>query len=568
MVRPLVGILQQPSQWWKERGTVRSGARQRWVGLDIGSQSIKAAELEQVGSGLRLVKVLVQELLVSDDGQPIDRLGWLQSALKEFSTDELYVSLSGPNVAVRRIRLPLMSANELAEAAKWEVKEQLPFPVQEAVLDFIVIGEVWEKDIKKQDVLVAAASKVLVQESIALVERAGGRVAGIAPADFAAWRCVAALVPEAGKNPLAVIEIGGTKSSVTIAKDGHVRLVRELAVGSASMTQSLVGVMTSDKGEITIDRSRAEALKRRYGVLDETPEGETKDGVPLFHLASLMRPVLEHLLTELSRVLVFYRTQIDEAGISRVLVCGAGANLKQLQPFLASGLGVTVETFNPLIRITDRLQHLDPDYVSEAGPRLTVALGLAVDHGQTLNLLPSVHRPAVDSTQSSRVWWAAAKAIVAVAIIAYLGLQGFSIAVGWQTRQRQQLWQMLEPAYGQDMGAISTRIHLEQTVGDLERFIEQQPVWDGVFKDLIRVIPPSIELDELTVFYSDDEQLLPKIQLRGHVISRNDAGEGTVAKFMEQLGHSVFFDHIELASSEMHSSNTGETQFTIEGMLQ
>ena len=541
----------------------------RWVGLDLGTQSIKVVELERTASGVRLVKSLIQELPTAQAGQPVDRAGWLQSALKEFDADQVHVSVSGSEVAIRRVHMPLMAKHELLEAVKWQVKDQLPFPVQEAVFDCSIIGEVWDKDIKKQDVLVAAASRPFVRELIALVERSGARVASLVPAHLAAWRCAVQLVPEAMKGSVAVIEVGAADTKVTIGKDGQIRLVRDLAVGSASVTDALVGVVPSEKGEITIDPSKAEALKRRYGVLTDDAEGATEEGVPLFHLSFLMRPVLESLLTELSRVANFYKVQMEEAGVSRALLCGGGASLKQLQPFLSEGLGVTMEVLNPLIRIPDRAQPSDPTQVAEGGPRLAVAIGAALEHGQGLNLVPAETRRSGIPAISRRVWMKAAKAAGALALAAYLGLWFTAGLLQWQVRGRQKIWDRLKPAYTQAMDASLARRTLEGELAQLQQFIDQQPVWEGIFKELGELMPVSVQLSEMSAETGGRGNAHPmRIRLKGAVASGSSTGQGSMAKFMEALEESVFFSDVELASSEMHSSQSGETSFEIEGSLE
>ena len=345
----------------------------------------------------------MQELPLTEGDRPVDRIGWLQSVLREFNLRDVHVSIDGSQVVIRRVHMPLMSKAELPEAIKWQMKDQIPYPVQDAVFDFRVIRETWDKDIKKQDVLVAAGSASLAKELLTVVERAGGRVQSLTPTQCAAWRCATALMPDVGRGSVAIVEMGSTTTEVTIAKDGCLCLVRTIEVGSLSLTKALAGVVTCERGEVTIDLSRAESLKRRYGVLTETADGLTDDGVPLLHLASLMRPVLEHLATELGRLFNFYKVEMDEAGVLRVLLCGAGASLKQLQPFLAEALGVTVELLNPLLRIPNQAQRLEPESVAENGPRLVVAAGLAIDHGEGLSVLPTEVRqtPAAMSSKKS-----------------------------------------------------------------------------------------------------------------------------------------------------------------------
>jgi len=548
-----------------QRGPARQQP-QRWVGLDLGSQSIKLVELERAGaSGWRLVKCLVQDLPLTSG--PVDRLWWLQAAFKEVGMGEVHASVGGPQVTLRRLPMPPMPKRELPEALKWQLKDHVTFPIQDAVLDVRVIGEVWEKDIKKQDVLVAAAPRSLIQELMTLTEQAGCRLASLSPSPCAVWRCAASLLPGAGEGSVAVVEIGAAETQVTIAKEGQIRLVRNVVVGGAALTEALVGVIASEQGEIAIDPSKAEALKRRYGILDESAEGTTDEGVPLFHLSSLMRPVLEHLLTEISRVLDFYKIQMDEAGVSRVILCGGGANVRQLKAFLAEALGVPVEVFNPLVRIPDRVQALQAEQVAE-GTRLAEAIGLAMDHGQGLNLLPPearrTHQPWAPLTP--RHLTRAAQAVAAAALALWLGLQLTAAALQRQIRAQEAAWATLASAVQGETDTLTATTRLETLLERAAAFLNQQPVWDGVFKGLGDVMPSAIELDELAVA-SPAPEAPHQLYLKGRVIS-GSKGKGSIGELVQRMERSVFFAGMELVTTEMRAGEAETTSFELEGRLE
>ena len=542
---------------------------QRWVGLDLGSRSIKLAEVEQSPTGLRLLRALIQELPVSVEGQAVDRIGWLQSALKEVRADAVHVALGGPEVVVRRIHMPLMPERELREAVRWQIKDQLPFPIQEAVIDFRVMGQVWEKDIKKQDLLIAAAPAPYLRELIEVVERSGARVASLSPTPCALWSCVARLMPEAPQGSVVVIELGARMTHVLIVKDGAICVVRDLPLGSESMTEALVGTVPSEQGEVTVDFSKAEALKRQYGILLQTSEGTTKEGIPLFHLASLMRPVLEQLLTEISRFLDFYKVQLEQGGVSRVLLCGGGAGLKSLQTFLADGLGIPVEGFNPMLRIPDRAERLEPEQIAEGGPRLAVAIGAALEHGRSLDLLPVEVKRARRAVRSRHVWKAAAKGVAAAALILYLGLQMTAGLLQFQIHRQQRLWKQAEPAYRQGMLTASARVQLGATVEQAQQFLDEQPIWDGMLKELGELMPPALELDELTIAAEGEgASQTTRFHVAGQIAANAAAGGGGVAQFLEALERSPFFQDVTLVSSETRSRSTERSHFHVEGCLE
>ena len=556
---------------------------QRWVGLDLGSHAIKLAEVEQTATGYRLIKTLIQDLSWGPDAasgarpeshpaaapRPLDFAGWLQAALKEFAADELHVSLSGPEVALRRVHLPLMSRRELLEAARWQLKDQISFPVQEAVVDVQLLGEVWDKDIKKQDVLVAAASRAAVDGAVQLVEQAGGRVASVTPAPLALWRSVETFLPEARHGSVAVLEIGGTSTQITIAHQGRIRLVRDLGIGSATVTEALVGMVASEQGEVSIDLAKAEALKRRYGVVKETAEGTTDEGVPLFHLSALMRPVLEQLVTEVSRALDFYRVEMEEAGVGRILLCGGGSNVKQLRAFLADGLGVKVELWNPLPRIPDRVQALEPEQVTEHGPRLAVALGLALEHGQTMRLITP--RPRQRAAELPRLqlpagsWRMAAASVGGMLAAAFLWMLGTLGVLQLRLNAEQRRWRAVEPAHAAGQQAAQAVAAAEAALSQVEAFRAREPVWDGVLKELGRLMPSTVELTELAV--SADGAGDGRVHVKGRV-TLGGRPERVLGQLVDGLNQSAFFSSVELAGSEIHTTGTAGATYELDGRLE
>lgn len=541
---------------WRRAG----GKTGRRVGLDIGEASIKLAELLIDAGGARLTRRLVQELPVGDPGS-VDRVGWLQTALKEFDASALHVALAGPDVAIRRIDVPPMSARELREAVRWQVKDQVPFPVQDALLDFRVVGEVWEKDVRKQDVLVAAASRSTADAACELVQRAGGRVVSLTPSPLAACSAVSVLVPAAAQGTVAVMEIGASSTQMVIMKDGVVRAVRELANGGATMTDALVGVVALEHGERAIDRPLAESLKRRYGVLVENPEGSSEEGVPLFHVASLMRPSLESLLTEVARFLDFYKMQARDSSVQRLLLCGGGACLKGLSGFLRDGLGIPTEVFDPLGGLqaapTVNVETLEPE-----GPRLAVAIGLALSPAGVLDLSPPEIRRAKAVQlahrikERGRLWSAIAAAVVSAALV----------AIGWgldrAVASRQRVWDQIEPNYLQAMRVQAQAQTMEQAVTRLHGLQEREPVIDGLMKEIGRLVPASLELDALELSLGSEAGEY-RLQLRGRMAA---SSAGSLSSFVDEMGRSAFFDGAELATSEMRGSGE-DTRFEIEARL-
>ncbi len=547
---------------------VKATKAHRWIGLDIGSTSIKVVVVEQPPVGPpRFVRHLIHALPIAAEAQAVDRAGWLQSALNAIGAKEVHAVVGGPEVLLRRMSLPLMSAKERAEAVRWQLKDEVPFPIQQAIVDVQVLSEVWDKDVKKHDVLAVIASAEVVRGLMTLVECSGARVVSVSSSLLAMCRCAAQVVPEASTGSVAVIEVGASDTHVALMKDGRVRVTRDLPVGSAHLTESLVGVVNTDHGDVTIDHLAAETLKRHYGVLGDAAEGQTEEGVPLFHLSSLMRPVLEQLVTEVSRFFDFYTVQMNEAGISRVLLCGGGAMLRSLPAFLAEGLGVTVELFNPLIRLADRPVPLEPEQVAQDGPRLAAALGAAFEHGQGLSVLPKEIRQGRDAAVAHRVWRVGAYAVAGLVAAAAISLHAMAMTLTTRLRAREAVWAQAEPAYQRARAAIARSRQMEIASGQVEAFLNQQPVWAGVLKELGRLTPPTVQLEELALSREDTALAEYRFQVLASLVG-GASQDDSIAQWMEEMERSAFFARVRMVSAEMHSTAAGQTHVELEGTLE
>lgn len=544
-------------------------AAPKWIGLDLGSASIKLVEVEQHDGHVRVVNSLIQDLpAVEQASTGADRAGWLQAALKEFSSTRVHLAVGGSEAMIRRVRVPLMSRKELSQAVGWVVKDELPFPVQEAALDCQVVGEVWEKDIKKLDVLVAAVSLRAVREHLQLVQQAGATLASVVPAQIALWQGIHRCCPDRLAGSVAAVELGAEQTQIVIFKDAVPWVARTLPIGSRHLTQALVGVIASEQGEIQVDAARAEQLKRQYGIVPESADGVTEDGVPLGQLAALMRGVLETLLVELARFLDFYKMQMHEAGISGILLCGGGANLKRLRPFLEEGLGVPVELFDPL----RNLAAADPgDFLLEhsGDSRLALAFGAAAGHGQEVDCTPPEVVAQRSKERAVGLLRTGGRVLSLLVALLYGGLQATAWWAGHERRSAERAWEALRPDYEQAVALAAGTARMEAILRTVDGLSQQQPVWDGALKELSQLVPGNIELTEFTATrIGPPPSGEVELRLKGTVWPQRAGGNAGLSALLEAMEESVFFRDVRLNSSQVQSSPAGSAWFEMQCRLE
>src|SRR5215203_859159 len=125
------------------RDAVLFGRNKSIVGLDIGSSAVKAVELKASGKGYKVGAIAVEPVPADSivDGAIIDS-GAVTEAVrrifagKRFKSRDVAASLSGSAVIVKKITLPVMSQQELAESIYWEAEQYIPFDIQDVNLDY------------------------------------------------------------------------------------------------------------------------------------------------------------------------------------------------------------------------------------------------------------------------------------------------------------------------------------------------------------------------------------------------------------------------------------------------
>ncbi len=134
------------------------------VGLDVGSSSIKAVELKKGRNGIEVAHLGLEPLApdIVVDSMIVDS-GTVSSAISKLFTDNqiktknVATAVSGHSVIVKKISLPSMSDQELAETIQKEAAQHIPFDLADVNLDYQILSE--DVGNPQMDVLLVAVKK-------------------------------------------------------------------------------------------------------------------------------------------------------------------------------------------------------------------------------------------------------------------------------------------------------------------------------------------------------------------------------------------------------------------------
>jgi type IV pilus assembly protein PilM len=374
----------------------------RLVGLDVQAGSVAATEVSSNGhtavtrfGTMPLPPGVVREGEVADAEQ-------LTAVLKElFAHNKLAKSvrlgLASQRVAVRLLRLPAIDDHkELETAVRFQAQELVPMPLDQAVLDWQVVGHVSGGDGDRLlDVVVVAARREAVRSMVSALRGAGLRPTGV---DLSAFGMIRALAngarapvgpgtyvdaPAANEQGIAehlggdgstvvaaVAEAGpavlycdiGDITNVAVARRSACLFTRACPFGIEGIAQRL-----AERRQLTLEHARQWIV--HVGL--EAPV-ETIDGDP--EIVKAARDALaegaSRLIDELRLTLDYYAAQDGAVEVDGVVACGSGTTIPGLVERLQRDLAQRFEIGRPT-----ELAHLD----DATAARLTVSFGLGVE---------------------------------------------------------------------------------------------------------------------------------------------------------------------------------------------
>src|SRR5688500_8844342 len=117
------------------------------IGLDVGSNSVKAVQLKETGKGLHLISFGIEPLpaqtivdgAIMNQSAVVDAIRTLKNLLR-WKGREVATAVSGHSVIVKKLKMPEMTAAELEEHIPWEAEHHIPFPKEEVELDHQILG--------------------------------------------------------------------------------------------------------------------------------------------------------------------------------------------------------------------------------------------------------------------------------------------------------------------------------------------------------------------------------------------------------------------------------------------
>jgi type IV pilus assembly protein PilM len=338
------------------------------VGLDIGSSAVKLVELKERKAGefslQRLgVEPLSPEAIVDgsimDSSLVVDAIHKLNDHTKVKGT-QYATSLSGHSVIIKKIQLPAVSQEELAESIQWEAEQYIPFDINDVRLDYVVLTE-GEPGRDTMEVLLVAVKRDKVNDYVSVISQTGKTPALVDVDAFAVQNAYEVNYDLDPRKVVALINTGASVTNINILARGSTVFWRDISFGGNQFTEAL-------QREFNLSFDQAESLKR----------GQQVDRYTLSDARAVLDTVSNELAGEIRKTFDFFSATSSEGAVDELVVSGGCALTPNLLQVLRERFEVPTELMNPLRRIHFRDSDFDSQWLQSVGPMMAVAVGLGI----------------------------------------------------------------------------------------------------------------------------------------------------------------------------------------------
>jgi len=340
--------------------------KQTIVGLDVGSSSIKAVELHRGRNGIEVSHVALEPLAadIVVDSMIVDS-GTVSSAIsklfneKQIKSRSVATSVSGHSVIVKKISLPMMSDQELAETIQKEAAQQIPFDIAYLSIDYQILSE--DPTSPQMDVLLVAVKKDKILNYTNVLSMAGKAPAIVDIDAFALQNCYEYNYEPAAGSTVALLNLGASVMNINIVKGNIPLFTRDVSVGGHQYTDSL-------QKELDLSFEDAESLKlgNKIGTVSEDAK------------LPILQQVTEIIVLEIQKTFDFFRATAAGEHIEKIYLAGGSSKVSGLIESLRQEFSIPVEILNPFQKIAPPMETAGAELIEQNAGQLAVAVGLAL----------------------------------------------------------------------------------------------------------------------------------------------------------------------------------------------
>ena len=335
------------------------------IGIDLGATSVRAAILAHgTTAGRPSVSVHGIGHIDLPVGAVVNGVVCDQNAVtvalkrlwadNRFECRNVILGITNQQVVVRPLDMPQLPPEQIAKALPFKAREVVPLPLDQALIDWIPLGEADSNEMVAG--LLIATPRQPVLAAVQAIEKAGLQVARVDLSSFAALRAIA----DESCGVEAVVDIGAHMTNIVIHNHGVPKVVRAVTRGGQELTERIMDATG-------LEPERAEEAKRLQGLTASNR-----------NFIDIISDGLRPLLAEIRSSIHYFGATEGGATVQRVSLTGGGSALPGLAQLLGEHLSIQTDVVAPMQHIRNRLASKEIQKEDTELSATAVALGLAM----------------------------------------------------------------------------------------------------------------------------------------------------------------------------------------------
>jgi type IV pilus assembly protein PilM len=358
----------------------------RIISLNLGSQTIGLAEFQAHANGGLVLSGQRSREILTDAADESARNAQIERALREMMGElqlnggRVNYAVAAQSVFARFVKLPAVEEEKIERIIGFEAQQNVPFPIDEVVWDYQLVGGGAEEQI--QVVLVAIKADLLEAINSA-VESVGLHTAVVDVATMALYNAFRYNYADLTGCSL-LVDIGARTTNLLFIESGKI-FSRSVPIGGSSISSTIAKEFDEPIGA-------AEFRKKRDGFVSLGGAYAEPSDPDVARVSKIVRNTMTRLHAEIMRSISHYRAQQQGGQPDKVFLCGGTASTPYMREFFHEKLQTPVEFFNPLRNVAVA-QNVVASEVARSAHLLGELVGLALRSATTcpmeLNLRPA-----------------------------------------------------------------------------------------------------------------------------------------------------------------------------------
>lgn len=337
------------------------------IGLDIGTSTIKMAEVETRGKSATLTGFAMAATPpnsvsagdVIDTESLAEAVRYLANGLKT-KRSGICTALWGTSVIIKRISVPRMDEKLLEDQIRWEAEQYIPFDINEVNLEYKVLENVSDNP-EAMELLLIAARQESVLRYAEIVMNAGFECEILDVGGFALANCFELNYGVLKKQVVALLNVGASVTNLVIVESGEVVFCRDIPVGGVTYSMEL-------QKSLGISPDEAEVMKLSISRGEPAPD----------EAAGVLNVTHEMIAEEIQGSIDFFLNTTSSSEIAQCYLTGGCIKVAGLVEFLQKQIKIPCEIFDPFFNVNYNKNAFSPSYISEIKDYASIALGLGL----------------------------------------------------------------------------------------------------------------------------------------------------------------------------------------------